>query len=276
MPLLPQIATAIPAQNFELIRDQIGAILLVEFTNQGANYGLAINCVPKAVQVEGFMQVDEDLLPYIIIRCVTATEVQKDSSGNATYDYCFYIDEYSGSASTPDERGDQRAILALQKMFGVTRAILEDPRYDLLGFDDNVMNIWNTHIEDWYINLPKNNDDLIDAICGRIEFHVIATEVPSSFTSTNPLQWINTNVQLIETARGYLWIMKEQLINVTATAATLTNSFFSNTIKEIHLLDGAGNAIATYQAFTDFTQASTTITATTFTFTASTTILATT
>src|ERR1700749_4176232 len=116
MPSTPKINNAITSQNFELIRDQIGAILLVEFTNQASNYDLPINCTPKEVQIEGFMQIDEDLLPYIAIRFVSATEVQKDSSGNAAYDCCYYIDIFTGSASTPDARGDQLSILAFQKM----------------------------------------------------------------------------------------------------------------------------------------------------------------
>ena len=274
MSLPPKIASAIPQQNFELIRDQIGAVLLVEFTNQAANYGLAANATPKDIWIEGFMQVDDDILPTFVIRCVKAIEIQKDSSGTAVYDYCYYIDGFSGAPSTDTERGDQVAAYALQRMFGVARAILEDPRYDILGFASNVMNIWNTHIEDWYIQLPKNNDDLEDAICGRIEFHVTVAEVPSSYSATNPVQWVDTTVQLINSGRGYHWVMKQQQINILATSATLTNSFFSNPIKEISLLDTGGNETITYQAITDFTQSGTTITATTFTFTNGTIILA--
>lgn len=268
MPLTPKISNAIGVQNFELIRDQIGAILLVEFTNQGTNYDLPVISTPKEVWVEGFKQIDEDKLPLIVVRCVSAHEVHKDSSGTAIWEYCYYLDIFTGAASTPDDAGDQRSILALQQMIGITRSILEDPRYDLLGFDDSLINIWNTHIGDWYIDLPKNNDDLIDGASGRAEFYVTAAEVPSSYSGTKPVQWVDTNVKLVNSTRGYHWVMKEQEINVTVTGPTLTNSFFTNTIGEIIIAD------ATYSADTDFTQAGTTITAINFTFTASTTITA--
>src|ERR1017187_5012649 len=113
MPLTAKIDNAIPQQNCELILLQLGAILLVEFTNQGTNYSLPAVCTPKRVNIEGFLQIDESLLPEISIRLVSANEVQKDSSGDAVYEYCYYIDFYTGSPSTIEDSGDQQATYAL-------------------------------------------------------------------------------------------------------------------------------------------------------------------
>jgi len=61
-----------------------------------------------------------------------------------------------------------------------------------------------------------------------------------------------------------------QNISVVGAGTTLTNSFFASTINSIY----SRNANKTYLASLDFTQSGTTITATTFTFTAGDTIIA--
>ena len=73
---------------------------------------------------------------------------------------------------------------------------------------------------------------------------------------------------------GFFFDYKQLIIAVTTTGTTLTNSFLSNSIQAIDLLDNENNITNTYLMNVDFTITGTTATATTFTFTAGTNIIA--
>jgi hypothetical protein len=131
--LIPVITYAIPPQNCELVRDQIGGILLCEFLNQNATFGLPAACTPTTVDIERFVMIDESTFPIINVSLYKGKFSEKDYSGYVKGEYTYFIDVYTGAASTSAEGGDQIATLNLQRMIGVIRAILEDTGTKHLG-----------------------------------------------------------------------------------------------------------------------------------------------
>ncbi len=280
MPLTPKITYQIPPQNFELVRDRIGGILLCEFGNQATNYSLPAACTPTAIDIERFVQIDEDSFPIVTVRTAKGSYLDdegkqtKESGGNVFGVYKYYIDIYTGSPSTPGEGGDQLASVNLQRMMGIARAVLEDTRYDTLGFDPKTsgLQIQNVHVENFFINLPANTGDAIDYICGRL---VLSVKVPETVQLPAPgaLAIAFVTVGLFKTGNTIKWQFLQQQISIVASGTTLTNAFFSNSINSIDVIV-AGEVKNTYLLNKDFTQAGTTITATTFTFTNGQTIIA--
>ena len=276
MPSTALIQYAIPQQNFELIRDQIAAILLAEFTSQQVTFNLPATMVPTTVDIERFVPVDEETFPIINVRLATGKYLDeegnqtKDSSGDAEGTYRYYVDVYTGSATltTGGPGGDQLATTNLHRMMGIIRAILDHPIYNTLGFQpDGPLKIWNTHISNFFINLPENTGDAVDYICGRIVFSVKACET-STLVLPKPLQFIGVTLKLKNNSEYFYWVVQQMILTVSEDGDTFTNAFFSNPIVELDLLNTDGSVASTYKVLTDFTidTTATTITAIDFTF----------
>lgn len=210
MSLSPLITQQIAPQNFELIRDRIGEILMVEFANQ-KTYSNNADITPTRVEIEGFVDIDEDNFPLISIHLYDGKYEKKDYGGDVPGEYCFYIDIYTGAPSTSDTAGDQVATVNLVKMVGMVRAILDNPVYGTLAFDpsvDDAPDIRNTHIEDFFINIPRSSQNAIDFICGRLRFMVTVPET-SIYATTTPSELGSTIVTLYNSGRQYHWGVTE-------------------------------------------------------------------
>lgn len=271
MPLSPVIDSAIPKQNFELVRDQIGGILLCEFANQASLYALPAECTPSAVDIERFTQIDEDEFPRMVVRLdkgsyMAGEEQTRDSSGQRRGTYKYYIDTYTGSATIGGSPGDNLATVALHRMIGVAMAILEDTRYATLGFDPKTSGVVveNLHVQDFFIPMPSPTENSGDYIRGRI---CLSVTVPEVVALPQPweLKEVNATVKLFESDKGFYWQLLQKQISIVATGPTLTDVFFSNPIAEIVI----SITLQTYKAGIDFSQSGTTITAISFEFTAS-------
>lgn len=196
---MARILTPIQRQKYELIRDRIGEILADELIVQAIiEYDDNLNV---DVFVERFIPFDKSEVPCINILLARGLYDNKSvvkSDGTYTYN----IDHYVSCKSTEGSRGDSAAARQLQKLMGVSRAILEDPQYNTLGFTKPYIS--HTEVREMNIGDPVNNQDGINMIMGRLTFVVRA---PETVLALEPrlLDGYDTTVKLYNTDKGYLF-----------------------------------------------------------------------
>jgi hypothetical protein len=265
MPVLPKIDAIIPAANFELIRDQIGAVLLLEIGNQKVLDPTFQQ--PNKIWVERFVPFNANEFPAINVRFQNGPYDERSREEKQVHAiYTYFIDISFIAKSKNGEPGDQLATVALHKMMRVVRAILANPNYDTLGFARPFnKRAWVNSIE---VFEPMEFADSTNQINGRVEYCIEVPEYVAVPAGTNLLNEITTQVKLNNSEKGYFWDYKQLPIVIAESGTGLTDVFFESMICEIQIGD------TVYRAGTDFTQAGTTITATTFAFTEGTTIIA--
>lgn len=268
MPVLPKIDAIIPAANFELIRDQIGAVLKLEIDNQKVLDPTFV--LPKKIWKERSVPFNANEFPAINVRFQNGSydeRSREEKQVHAIYTYFIDISFIAKSTAGEGNTGDQLATVALHKMMRVVRAILANPAYDTLGFDRPFnKRAWVNSIE---VFEPLEFADATNQINGRVEYCIEVPEYVTIPVGSNLLNEITTQVKINESEEGYFWDYKQKLILVTDSGTALIDVFFgANTICEIQIGD------TVYKAGTDFTQVGTTITGTTFAFVEGTTIIA--
>lgn len=188
----------IPSQKFETIRDKIGSILADELANQCSLTSDPV--LDLDVWVERFIPFDESELPAVNVSLATgnfAGHTQKSTEGTYTY----FIDVHTKAPTTAVDKGDSLAMVKLQKILGVCRAILEDPKYKTLGFDAPI--IFNRKFETLAIADP-GKQDAASAVMGRLGFLVKTTETVELINA--PLIGrSDTRIKLFETDKGYFY-----------------------------------------------------------------------
>jgi hypothetical protein len=167
------IAYEITEQNNELIRDQIGAILTLEFENQAANY-YNTDCEGVTFFVERLVPIGAEEQPFVNVSLDQGQYGNKHQGGSdGTYN--FWIDVFASSKSIAENRGDKLAGIKAQRLAGICRAILEDPIYKHLSFGAGfIMKTMVTSIEMLVLN-PSGQDTKSSRVC-RMGFMVKATE----------------------------------------------------------------------------------------------------
>lgn len=196
------ISTVIPPQSFEIVRDRIGRILADEILNQ---FQISYNPDLRAkVWNERFIPFDKTETPAINVGVLEGsydgqTVIQSDGT------YKFYIDCYFSSKSDSNTSGDTRAMLKLQRLLGVCRAIIEDSRYKTLGFSTPPGFVMHRRITSMQIENPRQKEhDAESNVMGRLTLEVKLPEYPSPVTGVN---WAmsNTQVSLQDSGKGYVW-----------------------------------------------------------------------
>lgn len=270
--ILPSL---IPPQNFEVLRNQIGAVIALEMAAQYARDNTYPNIA--AVDVERFISYDANTeLPRINVSVQSVTFSGKSNQkqdGIAIYN----IDIYTTSNSTAGSEGDKASMILMSKIAGMVRAILNFPGltpsgYTNLGLPNG--SIGKTSVDSFTILDKAAVKDALSNVVGRLQFSAYYIE-PNVLDS--PQYYVNeltATIHMKDSAYGFFYDYKQRNIVVTATGATLTNAFFATPVDEIDLLDEDGREISVYALNVDYTQSGTTITATTFTFTSGTTITA--
>ena len=213
MPLSSVIDYAIQPQRYEVVREQIGAVLLSEFANQVITYGLDIAYAPSTVDVERLVRIDEKDFPICNVSLVKGDYDSKDYSGYVRGTYIYYVDFYTGSASTLTGQGDRMAVLALQRMMGVARSILDDTRNKTLQFDPKTsgVQIQRVSVDSLFIGVPGDVQNAEDLIWGRLKFTVVVPESTTLITPV-PLAGVGLTVRLAGTSDYYFWSLNGGVI----------------------------------------------------------------
>lgn len=193
------ITSIIPAQNFELIRDQIRAILLLELTNQGV---LDNTFIVPSIWCERMTIFDKEELPSVNI-CLYKGDYERKSRLGTHGTYTYLLEVYTNSATTNENPGDKLAAQKMQRIIGKILAILGNPAYETLGFSRSVISgIEHTEISSFKIDSNGEVNDALYSTKGTIAFMV---KVPEGVQlgSGNLCTLANSVVTLEETTNGY-------------------------------------------------------------------------
>jgi hypothetical protein len=194
MAVIPHLITA---QAFEIVRDRIGAILADELESQVTAYGNYYAEVTD-VWVERFIKIDKTEVP-----CINVTLAQGELNAQSQLQsdgiYTFNVDCYHGSPATDTEDGDTLAMVKLQRLLGICRAILEDSRYKTLGFAAPF--VMNRHVSNVGVATP-GKEDADNTVFGRLQ---VVVRVPENTDALTPalLAAYETQVKLALTDKGY-------------------------------------------------------------------------
>lgn len=196
-----QIRSSIPPQAFEQIRDRIAEILLTEFAYQ---YQLN-NAYPaiEKIWVERFIVFNSDTeVPTINVN-LDRGEYSGQSQVKADGDYVFNIDIYTSAPSDAENGpGDQYAMVTMNKIAGMVRAILSSPVYSLLGFAPGL--IARSTVERIYIGDKSTVKDALSDVVGRVQLRVQAIEVVED-AETVELQMATTTVTMSASTEGFYY-----------------------------------------------------------------------
>jgi len=204
MAVVSKIKSAIPPQNFETIRDRIAEILLVEFTAQ-----IGFQTDPETKKLiqktklfsELFRPFNEAEFFAIDIFLFTGdydNKTQTSVRGN----YTFYLDFYGRAATTNQNEGDKRSAEKVQRLIGITRAILESPNWLTLGFTPPGQFVQRTEVKSLKRTEERNNHDVGNIIFYRMVFDVIGGEDTDTISGVL-LKESFTTVEIAETGLGY-------------------------------------------------------------------------
>ena len=190
----------IPQQNFEIVHDRIGAILLEELDNQVV---LSYN---TDLQVEIYKERDlpfgQGELPALNVMMergeYSGQDMQKQDGM-----YRFIVEGTFEAKGDDEKNGDTIAMNKLQRLLGVCRAILMDPKYKTLGFAPPF--IQNRHIENIYFGRPVRQDGG-HTVIGRLTLMVKVAET-TELIVPNLIQGFDTTVKLHLTEQGYKWTL---------------------------------------------------------------------
>jgi len=220
---MAKIKTIIPAQAFEVVRDKIALILIDELENQvGISYRTELDA---KVTVERFIPYNESELPAVNVALAKGdfdNQTTIDSDGT----YRYNIDVYHKSKGKTNKRGDTLAMINVQALIGVCKAILESPQYITLGFDAPF--IMRRHVENIVIAEPADKKDTNSIVMGRITFIV---RVPENVDviSANLIAGFDTQVKLGLTEKGYIYTGDNIPVPpTTGGAVTVNEDAFGN------------------------------------------------
>lgn len=197
---MPIINEQIPSQNFELIRDQIGSILASELVNQHENNWLDFG--PPTVWIERAIAFERNESAAINVRLNTGDYSNRNYT-SVDGAYSFFVDFYITAPGSDDSDGDKLAALRVQRLMGMSRAILSNPAYATLGFQPGF--IGSVTVATIAMGDPPETADAKNLSRGQLIVSIRATE--SEMLSTPETLAINsTSVRLYNTNKGYVYL----------------------------------------------------------------------
>ena len=200
MTLLTEI---IPIQNFEIVRNQIGAIIKLELEGQASLNTEEAELLSASVFVERTKKIDHTETPLINVLFDNGVPNSQDTNTQDNT-YAYNIDFFTGSKTNQDEEGDKLSRFKMNRLMGVVRAILESPHYRTLGLaTPSVMNRMITNIT---AGGPIDNEDSRNVMFGTLTLGVRISETTEQFKPI-PLQGSDTTVKLEDTEKGYQYIL---------------------------------------------------------------------
>ncbi|QHJ82254.1 MAG: hypothetical protein [Caudoviricetes sp.] len=193
----PRITSIIPKQNFETVREQIGAILLIELENQKTLQGFSYPINVYSEYSGGIGIEDEVNINVSLSSSNFGGKTQKDAQGNTV----FNIDIFSNAKETANKTGSEISAGRIGKFLGMIRFILSHTEYKTLGFELGF--IGGTYFESFEFTeqnyFPQDGANV--KMC-RITFSARLQE-NQTMSPINILEGNETNVKLELTEKGY-------------------------------------------------------------------------
>lgn len=197
MPAL--ITDIIPPQKFEIVRDQIAAIVGTELAGQY----LQDNTKPKVkkIYVERFIPFDaETELPSINVNLEQDDfdmRTMAQENGTAIYN----IDVYTIAAGTADTPADAKATIIMQQLVGMICYIFRAPVYRRLGFTTQNF-IVQVKVLGIRIADKSTVKDALSSVVGRVQLSVEMVE-DITLGDGDLILINNTKARLANTTDGY-------------------------------------------------------------------------
>lgn len=195
--MIPRITSIIPKQNFELVREQVGAILFIELENQKSLQGFSYP-INVYSEYSGGMGIEDEVNINVSLSSSNfGGKTQKDSQGNTV----FNIDIFSNAKETQNKTGSELSAIKIQKFLGMIRFILSHTDYKTLGFELGFLG--GTYFESYeFTDQNYFVQDAANVKMCRITFAVRIQE-NQTMSPTNVLEGNETNVKLDLTEKGY-------------------------------------------------------------------------
>ena len=196
------ITGIIQPQAFELIRDRICQILVVEFENQfqlTGNYDL--QNISSSIYMERMAPFDYTELPALNVG-IERGDYEQYHQGQSDGVYRYFIECCAISQTDNSKRGDEKAKVLVHKIMGITRAILENPLYKTLGFSPGM--IKHRHIESFVFAEPTRMDSE-NVNQSRLALVVKAIETSITYKDVQTIEEWSSRVKLSDTEKGYVW-----------------------------------------------------------------------
>lgn len=197
-----QFTASIAEQNFELIRDQIGLVLGTEFANQ---YVLN-NAYPNInkIWIERFIVFNSETEVPAINVTVARGDYSGQTAKKADGTYMYNVDVYTSAPTTDlNGPGDQYAMVTMNKIIGMARAILSNPIYRTLGLEPGI--ITNVKVERFFVGDKSSVTDALSNVVGRLQFMVKAVESEALYGIAVPLNEICTHAVLKQDVAGFYY-----------------------------------------------------------------------
>jgi len=217
-----KILGLVPVQTYELVRDQVAAILAVELANQ-LQYDSTLP-VPSKVFIERFIPFDAQVeMPAVNVN-FWKVEFKNKNQVKVEGDMYLNVDIYTANNTVGGTRGDQLASMALQRLAGLCRGILQNPEYYVLNLPGLV---GRTGIEGIYVtNKSVVPDALNETVC-RIVLKVLIYQSESIYATGVPLNEITTSIKINQGTNGVYYDIVSLVTDANGN----------------HLLDNSGNNI---------------------------------
>lgn len=195
------ITNIIPPDNFELVRDAIGAMLLLELTEQKSLAGPAfpedVNIYRERIKP---IQADESLYLNVLLDSATYGQyTPKDQQGRTIY----FIDICTTGKASDDLTGDLDSSNRLHRFIRMCRYILASSLYPTLGITPGI--VGGKYVESFATAEPIHLGESSYSRMGRISFAVRIQE-SQLLAIPEALAGSDTTVKLEETEHGYKYV----------------------------------------------------------------------
>lgn len=200
------IYETINQQNFELLADAIGSILVSELESQSKKTD---NDNESRLILRDTTVWKERIVPYsqgekFIISVIWAgADYSNKTSSQVDGASTFFLDCYGSARTNDNGKGDQLGAVRTKRLVGVIRSILEHPDYRNLGLDRSI--IGTSMITSIKRTTLEGQEDAAGVCMYRVTLEINSVEC-SGFNDAVLLTNNSTSVILEETEKGYKYI----------------------------------------------------------------------
>lgn len=198
---MSNIPGPIGQREWELIRDRLGLILAQELATQAQlDYDDVLFELPD-VYIERYVPFNHTEMPAINVM-VAQGEYTQETQQSQDGTWTFYVDGYATAKDEDGQRGDQYAAMRLQRIMGICQAIIMDSRFKTLLFEPG--SISNRSVKSILMADPTKAMEASNAVMARMTVEVRVSD-GVELVDAIELADYTTQVQLSDTALGYLW-----------------------------------------------------------------------
>lgn len=191
------ITEIIPEQGFELITKQLGAIMLLELTNQIViqNYSIDLGVFLERIEP---IDKSEDVVVNVSLNSVNYDEHNEfEVQGSHT----FNLDITSFGEESIDTNASTDVSVKIQKIVGWIRYILSSTKLKTLGFAPGLIS--GTYIQSINFDDTYGKEDSSMSRMARIVFSVRAFESQDPDESNNNFTGNDTVIKIASTDKGF-------------------------------------------------------------------------